>query len=530
MSNISYSAQSGSAKYRSNALTMFKNLQENVLEESNLNILTESGVSDLCSNEVVFADFKQNLLENMESDEERARMSVLMENTRAVMLSESFLSGSNPITALSLPMLRVGWPKIAVREGLPTEPVEQPSFKVTIKRPYILDKNNVKRYLPEALLGDDAVEHTLPRLETGKINAVNGVINNYDLLGAVGKSPLLGDEIDPKFSLTSVEVTFPNGGAQTIQIPVGTGQLDVNTNTFQALVKSQDGTEEVQIIGNLNRAAGTMNVVAVGAALVCVTLEGFVSSEANNSATQVGFDIQGVDCVVGTAQPIESPINIQQMTDVQNMYRVDATLSHIETMTTVLAQVTDIEGVRFIDTTYDRLPSQQKISEVFDAVAPSNYAHGDTAWREELKAKLDRVVSQLQTQANYYNGHTVVFAHPLDAQLIANVKWIYAATEQVNDVAIDYKVGQYISGTTSYIVLQSPHFTQGKLRTVFVPGDEDHKTLVYYPYAFNTIRGAASSSPNAANVPSIQMIKRHLFKAFTPLVAMVEIKNNGVRR
>lgn len=526
MSNITYSAPThGNASYRSAALGGFKALQENLTESAQINILHESGISDLIGNEVLFSEFKSNLLEGLEDESQRTALGQLVENTRVVMMQESMITGTNPITALSLPMLRVGWPKIAVREGLPTEAVEKPSFKVTVKRPFITGKDGVKRYLPEALMGDDAFDHSLPRLERTEIVATNGAITMYDMLAPVNKNASLGDEVDPKFHVTEVRVTFPTAGEVTRSVSL---QLDVNTNTFNGTVT--EGDEVATIIGNVIRSSGILNVAAIGATLEGVKIEGFISSEANNAATQVGFDIQGIDCVIGTGQPVESPINIQQMTDVMNMYKIDATLSHIETMTTFLAQITDLEGVRFIDQTYDRIPAADRVVEYFDVVAPSNFALGDTAWREELKHKLDRVVSQLQTHANYYNGHTVIFCHPLDAQVISNVKWVYAATEQVNDVAVDYKVGTFVSGTTSYVVLQSPHFSQGKLRCVFVPADEEHKTLVYYPYAFHTIRGAISSNSNAANLPNIQMIKRHLFKAFTPLVGVVEIKNNGIKR
>jgi hypothetical protein len=338
---------------------------------------------------------------------------------------------------------------------------------------------------------------------------------------------MLGDEIDSNFSIAEVVVNFPTAGVQTKVVDI---RLDTNSNVCSGEVTHGTGAnlETAQILAKVNRAGGILDATAIGAELQSLKVVGFVSSEANNSATQIGFDITAIECEIGTAQPLESPINIQQMTDLMAMYQMDTTLSHIETMTTFLAHTTDIEGVRFIDNTFDKIPAGVgKVTEAFDVTPPANYALGDAAWREQLKLKLDRAVTRLQTSANIYSGHAVVFAHPLDAQVISNVKWLYSATEQVNDVTVDYKVGQYVSGITSYYVLQSPYFTQGKLRVVYVPADAEHKSLVYYPYSFTTIRGSASSAPNAANVPAIQMIKRHLFKAFTPLVAMVNIANNG---
>lgn len=521
MPGIEYGAPThGRASFQSKALNSIKEIQES-FQADGVNVLSE-GVQDVLNNAVSFSEYTDKLLEGV-NEEDKESFRQLTENTRLMMLQESMISGSNPITALSLPMLRIGWPKIAVREGLPTEPVEQPKFKVTTKRPFVRLADGSKRFLPAALTGDDAIDFGLPKLETTAIAATDGAIAQYDLLAKVGKNAELGDEIDPRFAVTEVTVTL---GAVDVTKAVNF-ELDTNINVATGTVT--DGTDTATILVKVNREAGLLDATAIGGELKSIKVLGFVTSEANNSATQIGFDIDSVECVIGTAQPVESPINIQHMTDLMHMYQIDATLSHIETMTTFLAHTTDKEGVNFIDATFERdVPQANKVTETFDVVPPANYALGDAAWREQIKLKFDRIVTRLQTGANIYSGHAVVFCHPLDAQVVSNVKWVYAATEQVNDVAVEYKVGQYVSGTTTYIVLQSPYFSQGKFRIVYVPADAEHKSLVYYPYSFNTIRGAASSSSNAVNVPAIQMIKRHLFKAFTPLVAQLIIQNNGV--
>lgn len=525
MSGISYGNPThGKPHVQSKALTDFKGICEH-FQQDNINILAE-GFSDVLSNQVSFGELKEKLTEGVR-EEDREAMLQLIENTRVSMLQESTIAGTNPITALSLPMLRVGWAKIAVREGLPTEPVEQPKFKVTIKKPYVRLPTGEKRFLPAALTGTDAFEHTLPKLEVTPIVATTGAIASYDLLTPIGKNVATGDQIDPNFRVVKVKATFPTAGSQEVDVNL---VLDTNINVVQGEVVYGTGAakETATLLAKVNREAGILDATVIGATLEELSIVGFVTSEANNAATQIGFDIDGEDITIGTAQPVESPINIQHMTDVMALYQIDATLSHIETMTTFLAHTTDLEGVNFIDDVFNKLPVSDRITETFDVVAPSNYALGDVAWREQIKHKFDRIVTRLQTSANFYSGHTVLFCHPLDAQVISNVKWVYSAGEQVNDVAVGYQVGQYISGTTSYLVLQSPYFSQGKVRVVFVPADPEHKTLVYYPYSFSTVRGTTSSSPNAAHVPSIQMIKRHLFKSFTPLVGMMNITNNGV--
>lgn len=507
----------GTSTFQSDALGIYKSIYEN-LDGDGINLLSENGIKEVYSNRVMFNEVSRELSEGM-GEEDTTNLETILENSRTEAFTESMLSGANPITALSLPMLRVGWPKIAVREGLPTEAVESPKFKVTTKRPYVMGENGEKLYLPAALK-NPSFNFSLPKIKDTPITATTGVISAYDMLSPISKSKTTGDEIDPLFRVVKVTIDFGTGDEE-LDVDI---HLDTNNNSLISTVTNTAKNKTAQFVGTVDRANGLLNATAIGATLKSVVVEGYVSSEANNSATQIGLDITAVECNIGTAQPVESPINIQHMTDIMAMHNVDAILANIENMSTFLAQTTDLEGVRFIDDVYTR--KSQKIEETWDAKAPANYALGEVAWREELKAKIDRLVIRMHEATNIYNGHTVLFCHPLEAQLVNNVKWVYSGVEQVNGVKVDYRVGNFVSGISSYTVLQSPHFSSGKIRVVFVPSDEDHKGLMYYPYSFTTIRGTASSSPNAAHVPSIQMIKRHLFKAFSPLVGMVNITNN----
>jgi hypothetical protein len=352
--SIDYGSKThGRATYQSGALDNIKSLVES-FEQDGVSVLSE-GVQDVLNNRVSFAEYTEKLLEGVE-ESEVPTMTQLIENTRLTMLSESMMSGSNPISALSLPMLRIGWPKIAVREGLPTEPVEQPKFKVTTHRQYIRMPDGTKRFLPEALVGPGAVEFGLPKLTEAAIAATAGSIAAHDLLAEVGKNTELGDEVDPRFSVVEVSAVFVTA---TEVFPVNF-ELDTNINVATGTIKGANGATATVMV-KVNRETGLMDAVAIGAELKSVKIVGFVTSEANNSATQVGFDIDAIECVIGTAQPIEAPINIQHMTDLMHMYQIDATLSNIEIMSTALAHFTDREGVNFIDSTYQR-DAVQKIN------------------------------------------------------------------------------------------------------------------------------------------------------------------------
>lgn len=495
---------------RSEALHHIKALQEEYSAVNSINILNEDGINTIVSNPTVFADYTARLTEGAD-DQTAGAIQVVAENSRREILNESMMSGVNPITALSLPMLRVTYPKIAVREGLPTEPVEQPSFKVPTRRPYVIDTKTKEKVMLPAALRTHGELFGLPEL-TEEVALTSGYVQNHDVLTPAGKSWLVGDAVDVDFRLTEVTIDgtkYPVDFALNPNLNVVVGKLELEGKT-------------TEIMASVNREKGLITVMSVGEKVpTAVRYRGYASSEMNNATTQVGFDITSEEINIPTGHPIESPINIQQMTDVMAMYRIDATMAHLETMSTVLAQTIDLKGVRHIEQAFQKNPSAV---ETFNLKPPANFLMGESQWREEIKLCFDRIIIELQDRTHIYAGHAVVFAHPMDATVLSNVRWTYSAEVQTNSVAVDYKLGTFTSGITTYTLLQSPHFPRGQFNIVYIPSEKDLRTTMYFPYSFNTIRGAAS--PNTPNVPSIQMIQRSLYHTFTPMNAKIYLTNN----
>ena len=148
---ISYDTihQSPLAGRVSSALDDLRSINEQYQAEG-INVLNE-GFSEVATNAHYFEDYVAKLSEGMDP-QTAEEFRVMAGNVRTQTLQESSISGINPVTALSLPMLRVAYPKTAIREGLPTEPVLQPKFKVTWLKPYIVDSaDNSKVYLPAGI-------------------------------------------------------------------------------------------------------------------------------------------------------------------------------------------------------------------------------------------------------------------------------------------------------------------------------------------------------------------------------------------
>jgi hypothetical protein len=507
----------------SSALERLPSINESFQAEG-INVLNE-GFNEVATNAHYYEDYVNKLSEGLDPLAAK-QFAALANTTRTQILQESSISGINPITALSLPMLRVAFPKTSIREGFPTEPVLQPKFKVTWLKPYIVDTNGDKVYMPAGIKAKQSL-FKLKSLQTTAIAVGATGLSGYDLLTPVGANAALGDEVDPSFSLSEVTfVALDAAGANGVNVTVPVHfPLDTNLDVVEGSAEGvhTDGTvNKVRVFAKLNRRIGSFDVVGLGRELVSVKVDGYLSSEANNRATQVGFDITSEETVIGTGQPIESPINIQQMTDTMAMYNIDSTVRTLEIMSTALAQSTDLEGINFLER---RFQQGLKLQTEFDVTPPANFMLGNTAWREEMKIKIDNLVTRLMQSTNITSGSVVIFGNPLDTQVLSNVRWMYAGEDQPNGVNIEYKVGTYTSGVTTYKVLSSFNFPQGQMFVVFLPSAPDQATIKYYPYSFNVIRG--TQSPNLPNIPAVSMIKRHVFKEYSSMIAKIMIKNNN---
>lgn len=505
-------------------LTELSRINESFQAEG-INVLNE-GFSEVATNSHYFQDYVSKLSEGLDP-QTAAEFGIMAGNSRTQILQESSISGISPVTALSLPMLRVAYPKTAIREGFPTEPVMQPKFKVTWLKPFVIDSaDNSKTYLPAGLKTKRAL-FGLKALQTAAINVGATGVSAFDLLTPVGGNSTLGDQIDPNFRI--VEVTFTAldaGGLNGVNKTVACNlPLDTNINVVEGTVTAAHTDTTVntaRVFAKLDRAKGTIDIVGLGRTVVSVKVQGYISSESNNRATQVGFDITSDETVIGTGQPIESPINIQQMTDTMAMYNIDTTVRTLEIMSTALAQSVDLEGVDFLQKQW-QLGAQ--LMTTFDVTPPVGFTLGNTAWREELKIKIDNLTTRLMQSTNFTSGQVVIFGNLLDTQILSNIRWMYAGEEQPNGVNAEYKVGTYTSGVGTYKVLSSFNFDQGTMWVGFIPSAPDQVTLKYYPYSFNVIRGSAS--PNTPNVPSVQLLKRHSFREYTQMVGKILIVNNN---
>jgi hypothetical protein len=508
--------------------------------KDHVNVLTIAGMQEALTEPALYRQYKSMLSEGMSADSADA-LSILADNFQATVFRESSLSGIQPVSVLTMPMLRKAWPKIGIKEALPTEPVKTPKFTVSHLIPYIKDPvTGLKKELPQALR-DPALGNSQKKID-GAAHALP--MDVVDIM-PVGCPVSAGYNLDPVFAVVAVDIVVTDAAganAETqVKVPVYDGKAETRQGNIRFTATAQhsvDGHESSDtVFGFVSTADGTLTATSLSsgataakAQITKIYLSGKLETTSNKQSTTIGFDIKTTEIHIGTGEHFDAALPLEWLQDNLALYNIDGTLKVVDIMTEVLAQKVDLQGAGFISDAADHIAAQgAQFVRTFDVWPTGNYMGSPTDWLNELKRITDNLAQSMRNYSNFSGGTFMIVGNPIDVNLFTGVNWIFTAQAdaQRDGVDVNYSIGA-MSGTQRYMMFSSQNLPAGELWVFFVPGQDDIKTLMYYPYTFNVERSASGFvSPNSPNVPSVLLTKRQAFQEFVPLVGKIVIKNNN---
>ena len=511
---------------------------ETLRSRDHVHVLTPEGLREALVEPALYRAYKGLLSEGMSANSAQA-LDAMFDNFQTKVFQESSLSGIQPVSVLTMPMLRKAWPKIGIKEAMPTEPVKTPKFTVSHLVPYIKDPvSGAKRELPAALKGAGVASSQKRVAATARALPLEAT----DVMPS-GAPVAAGYSLDPVFAVVAVDVEVADAAGQNIEtvtaVKVYDGQAETRQGNIRFTVTAahSSGHETSDtVFGFVDFAEGVLTATSLSAGasatkakVTNVYLAGKVESTNNKQATQVGFDVKNREIHIGTGEHFDAALPMEWLQDNLALYNIDGTLKVVDIMTEVLAQKVDIEGDAFLAQCFDKMAAQgANFVRTFDVHPTGQYTGSPTDWLNEIKRVTDNLAQAMRNHSNYAGGVFVIVGNPIDVNLYAGVNWIFTAQadQQRDGVEVSYSIGA-MSGAQRYAMFSSQNIEAGSLWVFFIPGQEDHKTVTYYPYTFNVERSNSGFvSPNAPNVPSVLMTKRHTFEEFVPLVGKINILHN----
>jgi hypothetical protein len=515
---------------------------ETLRSRDRVQVLTATGLQEVLSDPALYRQYKALLCEKCEADTAE-QLDQLFDNFQTVAFQEASLSSIEPVSALTMPILRKAWPKIGMKEALPTEPVKTPKFTVSYLMPYIIDPvTGVKLQLPQALKGAGSVNTSrTPVVSTPWVLPLNAA----NVMPA-GCPVSAGYTLDPIFSAIAVDVVCTDAaGANPVTLVNvltydGASETRLGNIRFTITVANPtDGHETSDtVFGFVDYAGGTVTMTDMSGAasatkcqITKVYFAGYIETTSNKSSTSVGFDITTKEVHIGTGEHFDAQLPLEWLQDNLALYNIDGTLKVVDILTDVMAQKVDLQAISFVEGVYAKNQALNNTNFVrtFDVFPTGNYMGSPTDWLNELKRITDNLVQTMRNYSNFGGGTFVIVGNPLDVALYVGINWIFTAQgdDQRDGVQVNYSIGA-MSGAQRYMMFSSQNFSTGTMYIFFIPGAEDQKVLTYYPYTFNVERSSSGFvSPNYPNTPSVLLVKRQAFVDFIPLVGMINILNNN---
>jgi len=520
-------------------------------------------IKAIFTNPALFETYVDSLSEGMEADLAIA-FTTLMENYRQNVINETALTTITNIAALQGPMLRKFLPKICIKDTLPTEVTTIPTFWITHLVPYMIDLDGNRHELPQSMRQKFADDGTVPFglkplyrdwIPMSAAKNLNLFTTTTYGSGAAHKK----DGIDRKFSITQVTMNLGNGTSGT-NVEVNTDiYRDLNNNFYGVVTytnpvaiaaDADNGITAVDanttftdtIMGHIDLRTGDLMVTNINgtaanenAAVTKIKITGYISSEMNNYAESIQFDIKKREIVVGTGGHVTIPLPIEYIQDLLATFNIDGALKLVDLGSTVFAQKTDLEAWRFLKESFIKnnlgsigFSGGAGYYREFDVYPAKEFTGRPKDWREELKTVIEHLIVSIRNDSCYPGGKFVLLGSPIDMMILNNVNWVFNGMtgDERSGVSVDYSIGTYQTSAGIIDVVQTENIPQGELKVFFYPSMPDQYTYKYYPYSFHVENNTGYRDPNNPNVPAIMMTKRHTFAEFTPLQGVIRILNN----
>lgn len=503
-----------------------------------VNVMTPEGLREALTDNAVYRQYKGALQEGMSADS-AASFGILADNFQLQVFQETSLSAIQPVSVLTMPMLRKAWPKIGVKEALPTEPVKVPKFTVSHMLPYIKDPvTGQKKDLPSAMR-DRTLGSSQKRIPSA---ALSLPVMSADI-APPGTTAAAGYTLDPTFAIIGVDIQVADAAGANVETLVNVKVYDGKAETRQGNIRvtvtaaHSSGHETSDVaFGFVDCATMRLTLTSMSAGATATTAKitkiypsGKLETTSNKQSTSIGFDVKTTEINIGTGEHFDASLPLEWLQDNLALYNIDGTLKVVDIMTEVLAQRVDQDGIDFIEGAFEHMAAQGgQFQRRFDVYPTGNYNGSPTEWLNELKRITDNLAQSMRNHSNMPGGVFMIVGNPIDVNLYVGVNWIFTAQAEAQRDGVDvtYSIGA-MSGAQRYMMFSSQNLPAGEMFVFFVPSAEDQKTLVYYPYSFNVERSASGwVSPNQPNVPSVMLTKRQTFQEFVPLVGKIVIDHN----
>lgn len=432
-------------------------------------------------------------------DKNSRRNFIMLANNTKKKLIENSMYQLNPYETLSIPVLRVFYPKFVSKDAVTVTPIDKPDVIKGFLKPTFKKYNDPTKYAAPSMTDISAG----PSINTPVGSEVT-VPSTTDLLAIIGLTP---DIAHVQKDLLIYEVA--DSAAHTASVNI-TPTVD-GTIAADVVINGVSDT----LLGSIDYFNGTITLSSSAGVVTKARLSATVSLEENTINPKIELAIEKIRMAV-TDREISAEWSVQMEQDIKALFDIDIQSEIVSIIGQQLALDLDRQVLNTISATVQNpllVPTTHIDS--FSKTPPTGYTWGPKMWYENILVKLTALSAVVYNDTNIASCNTIL-CNPMDASILESLQeFNYTGSSEVNG-DLGYRTAT-ISG--KWTVLVSSSVQQGKMLLVYKPVEEMKAVYLFCPYQPSILMPFP-----LGNKPSLTILSRNANAMIRPLgVALLNI-------
>ena len=412
--------------------------------------------------DAAFAVYAEGLAESIENKTDRAAFMVLAENTRINLLENSMFQ-INPYETLTLPILRVFYPKLVAKEAVTVSPMDKPETIKAFITAKFSPSNSASQYNAPVLTPDISQGVAVGTPITATMPCP---MTAYDVLAVAGITSTEA-HLERDFEITGVSSDGTNFVDVAI-VPAVEGHFSSSVDI--------GGSADV-ISGKVDYLNGTVDVSSTTGVVVSVRYQVTTSLEENRINPRVTLNVDKIRLYARDRQ-ISANWTINMEQDMRALFDISIQAEIVNILGQQVALDIDREIISALITANTRL-NDATHTRTFTRTPPAGYTWGTKYWHENIVVPLNELSGTIYTDTNIEAGNTIL-ANPLDVAILEDLQTFnYTGTSSV-DGDLGYRSATVAGG--KWKILTSAVVRQGQMLMVYKPVEELKAVYFYSPY------------------------------------------------
>ncbi len=421
-------------------------------------------LKEVLVSDTAFNTYVTSLAESIENKKDRATFVSLAENTRINLLENSMFQ-INPYETLTLPILRVFYPKLLAKEAVTVSPMDKPETVKAFLRASFTPSKSTTEYDAPAVNQDISGGPTIGTPVAATMSVPQA---DFDVL-ALASSNKDECHLERDFEITAVS----SDGTSFTDVSV----IPAVEGHFSSSVTIPAVGDDV-ISGMVDYLNGTVSISSTSGNVKYVKFRVTCSLEENRINPKVKLSVDKIR-LYAIDREISANWTINMEQDMRALFDLSMQAEIVNILGQQIALDIDRELINALITGNQKLNDSSTHQKTFNRTPPAGYTWGTKYWHENILVPLNELSAQVYSDTNIEAANTIL-CNPLDAAILEDLQGFnYTGTSSV-DGDLGYRSAVVSGG--KWRVLTSSVVTQGKMIVVYKPVEELKAVYIYAPY------------------------------------------------